>query len=142
MAHQSEVNRPETPSRVTCSRGKDLGVSDVGAGWPTSYSFSKFSISPDSLCSASRKPVRVSISKLIFASERRRCCLFVRRNSSSMTRWQSAILSKQLISLSLPLKEVSTTASMYDVCPVEAGFRNFRSRKACAMLITSEDRVT
>src|SRR3982751_4239934 len=103
-----------------------------------------FSINAISLASASRKRVRMAISKLILAKDRRRSRLVPRKNSIWTLRRQSAMVSMLCPHLYSPSLEDSTSAKICDVKPVETGERNERLRreKTFFMLATSEETDT
>src|SRR6185503_20138955 len=103
-----------------------------------------FSINAISLVSTSRKRVRMAMSKLILARDRRRSRLVPRKNSICTLRRQSAMVSMLCPHLYSPWLEDSTSAKICDVKPVETGERNERLRreKTFFMLATSEEMIT
>jgi hypothetical protein len=102
-----------------------------------------FSINVISLASASRKRVRMVMSKLILASDRRRSRLVPKKNSIWTLRRQSAMVSMLCPHLYSPSFDDSTSAKMCDVKPVDTGERNERLRreKTFFMLATSEESI-
>src|ERR1051325_3987255 len=101
-----------------------------------------FSINAISLVSTSRKRVRMAMSKLILARDRRRSRLVPKKNSIWTLRRQSAMVSMLCPHLYSPSLEDSTSAKIWDVWPVETGERNERLRreKTFFMLATSEEK--
>src|SRR5689334_22896988 len=94
------------------------------------------------MVSTARKRVRMLISKLILARDRRRSRLVPRKNSIWTRRRQSAMVSMLWPHRYSPSLEDSTSAKICDVKPVETGERNERLRreKTFFMLATSEDK--
>src|SRR5690349_21309983 len=97
--------------------------------FPGAYLALAFSINAISLASASRKRVRMAMSKLILARDRLRSRLVPKKNSIWTLRRQSAMVSMLWPHLYSPSLEDSTSAKICDVKPVETGERNERLRR-------------
>src|ERR1051325_9909177 len=146
LSSRAELTRVSIDFAGQLTSTRQLNMSGLPARWPAIgsgkiYFAFAFSINAISLVSASRKRVRMAISKLILARDRRRSRLVPKKNSIWTLRRQSAMVSMLCPHLYSPWLEDSTSAKICDVKPVETGERNERLRreKTFFMLATSEE---